>query len=1408
MSSPLATASVQAILDFSRVDRDFGQAVEEATRRAVAVAENNLEGIVAAAGSAASEAAEQFGDGFDTVAAAAQSTQADIDRIFNDITINFDLTDIDRARARVAQLGQSVADARRVETEAAQRALAAERDLERVRSGGGSAEEIAQAEGRYEAALTQSAAASHRAAGAADDLEAAQRDVTNALGESDGAAESSGSAMDGLAGKLAGLAVAAAGIGTAMDAAMEAMDRGDLTNKLSAQLGLTAVESEQAGKLAGSLYAQNYGESMEEVNDAIGAVHSSLANLTDDPAQVEALTKAGLTLASTFGVDVAEAANTASIMISNGIAKDGTEAFDLLGTAMQRVPAQMRDELIPIVDEYATYLNSMGFAGEDAMALIVNASYQGAIGMDKVGDAVKEFGIRATDLGDTGAQEALTGLGLSGEDMANKLLAGGDTAKGAFDQIVNGLLGIKDPAAQASAATALFGTPLEDLDKTKIPGFLMGLSDAGGVMADFEGSVAQMGDTLAQGPGASLETFKRGLQDTFVNVMGGTITFITEHKQLLTDLGIAIGVVTGAMILLNIQQKAVAAGGLINFIRTAITSTGLWSVATGVLNQVMGLNPFVRIAMLIGALVGVIILAYRNSETFRNIVQAAWEGIKTAASAAWEGFLKPIFEKFMEFLGWVGEKAMWLWQNAIQPAWEGIKVGISVAWEVIKIVFDFFMAAVQLIGDIVMWFWHTVIEPAFNAIKFVIEVWWFAVQVIFELWKIGVQALIDVVLWFWHNAIEPAFNAIGAVISFVWNSVILPIFDLWRAGVQILIDVVMFLWNNAVMPAFNGIGAVISGVWNGIIMPAFDLFRAGLSAIGDAAMWLWNNAIMPAFNGIRDAISGVLNFLSPLWDSFKSALSSVGDVASSVGSGMRSAFDGVVSVIKAPINAIGRLLASIPDKLFGIDIPGAGAIKGWGQTLQNLATGGAVAGRKASGLLFGPGSGTSDSIFGLDENGVPIARISAGEWVTPEHAVNSRTLPILEALRRGWVPSADTLKLMFGGVGALVGQGDYTGALTQSFGLQEDSPIIDRILNARKGLPTFANGGIVTQRDLIDFARGVEGKPYDWGGVNWGDCSGAVSALANYATGREAFGSRFATMTEEGELADRGFLPGLGPAGSLNVGWFNGGPYGGHTAATLPDGTHFEMGGARGDGQFGGQAAGADDGQFTDHAHLPPEFFAGGDIGSPTYGDTSFSSPGGLGGGGTGGSGGGGGGGFSGGGSGGSGGGSSVTSPSAGSTVVFVENWPGTLSASAGSQLSSTASGALPPSSGPTMTDPGAADAPPAGGIEAANAWAAEQNFAAQFQDWGFDAGKSIIGEILDPLGLSGVAGKQIDLAKTNAAEALKAQQERDAANRAAGDVKVADNVVINGVDFDTALRGLTNELNTRMAPLERFRNG
>lgn len=142
------------------------------------------------------------------------------------------------------------------------------------------------------------------------------------------------------------------------------------------------------------------------------------------------------------------------------------------------------------------------------------------------------------------------------------------------------------------------------------------------------------------------------------------------------------------------------------------------------------------------------------------------------------------------------------------------------------------------------------------------------------------------------------------------------------------------------------------------------------------------------------------------------------------------------------------------------------------------------------------------------------------------------------------------------------------------------------------GVRKFADGGIVTGKQLRDLANGVgasrplTGAPYVWGGVNWGDCSSAMSAFARLAAGLPAFGGRFSTATEADQLTKMGAKMGTGPAGSMRFGWVNGGPGGGHTAGTLPDGTNVEMGGSYGGGMVGGNV-GADDPQFTDRAWLP-----------------------------------------------------------------------------------------------------------------------------------------------------------------------------------------------------------------------------
>ncbi|WP_052061877.1 phage tail tape measure protein [Rhodococcoides fascians] len=169
----------------------------------------------------------------------------------------------------------------------------------------------------------------------------------------------------------------------------------------------------------------------------------------------------------------------------------------------------------------------------------------------------------------------------------------------------------------------------------------------------------------------------------------------------------------------------------------------------------------------------------------------------------------------------------------------------------------------------------------------------------------------------------------------------------------------------------------------------------------------------------------------------------------------------------------------------------------------------------------------------------------------------------------------------------LVVNGNYDGRMSQ-LGIEEDHPLVGALLDYSK-LVKMADGGIMSAQAVNEFPRreGLEGSDYDWGGVHWGDCSGAMSGIARYAVGMDPWGGRFATGNQASALASLGFQSGVGSAGTLRFGWKNGGPGGGHTAGTLPDGTNVEMGGARGNGQVGGGAAGANDPQFTDHAFLP-----------------------------------------------------------------------------------------------------------------------------------------------------------------------------------------------------------------------------
>ncbi|RDB46195.1 hypothetical protein [Tsukamurella tyrosinosolvens] len=587
---------------------------------------------------------------------------------------------VDQAKTKVEAASAKIVAANKKVEDQAGKVRVAEQQLQALRDRGVTdAGRLAAAEEKVASAQRNHTAALGQQENATRDLQVARQRLATARAESANAAQNEGEqtrrfagAVDtvgqkagGAIGNLKNLAVAAAGIGSAMEIASAAMDMQGATAKMNASLGATGPLAEEYGKTAASLYGKGFGASMEDVTKAVESVATTFPTLgAEGEVAMDKAAGRALNLAKVFDIDVAEASQTASQLITNGLAKDSTQAMDMLTAAMQRVPAAMRGELPEVLNEYGKHFQTFGLSGEAAMGLIVDMAPQGKIALDKTGDAIKELSIRATD-GSKSTTAAFEAIKVDGDAMAKAIASGGPQSQAAMQEIAKGLLSIQDPADRAQAAIALFGTPLEDLGVDKVPQFLTALSGSSKSMTDTAGAADQLGETLNDTAQSKLTALSRGIQTGLVEGLGSAIGFIQENKQLLGDLGIAAGVAGGALLIM-------AGPAVLTAIKTMVTSTRVWTAGQWLLNAALSANPIGIVVTAIAALVAGIVIAYRNSETFRDIVAGAWNWIKDAASAVVSWFTDTAWPFLQGAIDNIGEKWQWL-VSVAQAVWDGVR---------------------------------------------------------------------------------------------------------------------------------------------------------------------------------------------------------------------------------------------------------------------------------------------------------------------------------------------------------------------------------------------------------------------------------------------------------------------------------------------------------------------------------------------------------------------------------------------------------------------------------------------------------------------------------------------------------------------------------------------------------------
>jgi phage-related minor tail protein len=664
-------------------------------------------------------------------------------------------------------------------------------------------------------------------------------DVAAIEGQASGSADKVGS---GIGKKIvAGIGAAIVG-GKISETIAENMSIEAGNSVLAAQLGLTKTQSAEAGKIAGELYANNYGESMSNVNDGVAAVISSIDGMdTANAEAVSSMTGKLLNLESTMGIEVGRSAQVAGQLIRSGLAEDGGQAADFLTAALQKVPAELRGDLLDAIDEYGPSFQQLGIGGEQAFGMLVDASSKGMYGIDKTGDALKEFTIRSTDMS-ASTVAAYEAIGLNADDMAKKVLAGGDSASEATYMTAQGLLEIEDPAARANAAIALFGTPIEDLSTKDIPKFLESLTGASTSMEDAGGAADRMGATLADNAAARVETFKRGIDQwgqSLVQIPGplGDIAagasamgpeMLTAGAAVVTATSGVAGFIpklaagtaalatnTGAMIKNGVAAaasgaKAVALGAAQLVMKApmlaAAAVTGVVTAAQWAWNAAMTANPIGIIIVAIGLLIAAIVAIAMN-----------WDAIVKWVTTVWQGFIDWITPGLEAFAAW--------WSGF----WTGIGDWIAGVWNgfvsLVVAIFQAYVSVIVGIGQGIYSWWIGLWSGIFSWAQGVWSGFVSWVSQVFTNFRTGIATIGNGLLSWWNG---------------LWSG--------FGRFVKTAVDGVVSSWNNFTS-FLGGIPGTIGDIFNKVGSFITSPFKAAFNAVAR----YWNTTV------------GSLSFTFPDW---------------------------------------------------------------------------------------------------------------------------------------------------------------------------------------------------------------------------------------------------------------------------------------------------------------------------------------------------------------------------------------------------------------------------------------------------------------------------------------------------------------------------------------------------------------
>ncbi|MFK0124878.1 phage tail tape measure protein [Streptomyces nigra] len=519
-------------------------------------------------------------------------------------------------------------------------------------------------------------------------------------GAADGADDAVAEAESGLT-RLQTVALAAgAGAGAIlMNAFGQAMEQGQITARLGAQLGKTPAEAQRYGKIAGQLYANAITEDFQTAADTIGSVMGSgLIDADATNAEIQKVSTKVADLSSVFGQDLTKVVNAAKQLIQTGLAKNSTEALDLIAKGFT-TNVNKADDFLDTLNEYSVQFKRVGIDGKTAIGLMTQAIAKGAKDSDQVADAIGQFGERAL-AGGKPVEDAFKGIGLNADTVIAKLRKGGKSGQEALQMTTDALRKTTNETDRLAAAGALFGDP----------GIVMGealyaldpaSAAAASGMDKATGAANKLGKGIHDTAAANLERFKRGAMQELVDFIGGRVIpaltklggFVQKHSGAFKVAALVItGVLVPALVLMGVTAT-VAAGRVV----WGWTTSGAAAVKGAAVQVASAARTAAAWAMMKARAVGSFVAMAASATVNAARTAAVWAASAARMAATWlVGILRVAAVTTAQFLLMAGRAIVWAatmaaqWLIAMGPVgWViaiiiGLVALVIAKWDTIK----------------------------------------------------------------------------------------------------------------------------------------------------------------------------------------------------------------------------------------------------------------------------------------------------------------------------------------------------------------------------------------------------------------------------------------------------------------------------------------------------------------------------------------------------------------------------------------------------------------------------------------------------------------------------------------------------------------------------------------------------